>query len=70
MNKNQKMEVYEPHCLKCGALLEVYECMDIDEEEGQVRRDVLGECPECETQYRWEEVYTYARYENLEELED
>lgn len=62
----------EPHCPKCGGLIEYDDC--IDTEHDMEYDDIFvctytGHCtnPRCNAQYTWVEDYEYKRFRNLTE---
>lgn len=59
-----------PKCIHCNAQLQVDECYDVQFENNQYRDKVYGYCPKCETEYQWEEIYTYQSFEHLEEVDN
>lgn len=36
----------------------------------QYRDKVYGICPDCETEYQWEEIFVYQGFEHLEEIDN
>ena len=55
-------------CPFCKEELEIDESFDIDFEDDYVVNRVAGHCPCCDREFQWEEIYNYAKYENLEEV--
>ena len=65
-----------PTCPNCG--MEKLELDDIiwtdegDDSAQELREHHFGHCPNCEHEFDWIQVFTYAplRYENLEDVTD
>lgn len=55
-------------CPHCNAQLQITESYDIQYEKKQYRDKVYGICPDCETEYQWEEIFVYQGFEKLEEI--
>lgn len=54
-------------CTKCKMELEIDETYDYENDEYFIIEKVIGYCPKCEKEYRWELVYKYCEEENLVE---
>lgn len=59
----------EPKCPACDFYLDYDDKID-DELDGSHYVSLWeGRCPECDRKYRWKEIYTFERVEDLEEME-
>lgn len=58
----------EPICPKCGDTIEQFDIIEefYDDEVFSLR--LVGECPTCSRQYRWQETYHYYGVSFLEEV--
>ena len=57
-----------PYCPYCKVTLndfDHYDCYDTDDITVYY---TTGTCPECGKEYKWEEIYKYDYFENLEEI--
>ena len=54
-------------CTKCKTELEIDEVRDCEYDEDFIVEKVVGYCPKCEKEYRWELVYKYYKEQNLME---
>jgi hypothetical protein len=57
----------ELKCIHCGAIIEENDCTDLSHEGNYIIATMTGYCSECETEYTWEEEYTYKASYDLEE---
>lgn len=55
----------EPKCPICNSLLEEIDAYDTEMNGSSIVVHVVGECPLCEREYQWTEVYNYSHYEIL-----
>ena len=55
----------EPKCSICNLLLEEIDAYDTEMDGNSIIVHIVGECPLCEREYQWTEVYKYSHYENL-----
>ena len=55
-------------CSFCKEELEIDKSYDLSVEDGYTIDRVIGHCPCCDRKFQWEEIYNYAKYENLEEV--
>lgn len=54
----------------CGGTIEPWEMLDSDIIGNEEWIEVQGECERCGKRYKWDEVYVFDRFENLEEIAD
>lgn len=59
-----------PTCPYCGCNLIFFEHYDCYDEENKAFFFADGHCPKCWREYRWTDVYTLNRFEDLEEVTD
>jgi endogenous inhibitor of DNA gyrase (YacG/DUF329 family) len=57
-----------PKCPKCGTELDYYDIFDTEHNDDIYIDYCYGYCPQCETDYHWEEVYQYKEQRNLHEI--
>lgn len=55
-----------PKCLKCGCELELDDTYDTEFNGDTVLTHNIGHCPNCGTDYQWEEVYKFEKFQDLE----
>ena len=55
-------------CPKCGGIIEFDDCCDSYTDEEVHVNYCYGHCLNCETNYKWKEIYEYTRQEDLEEF--
>ena len=58
-----------PSCSHCGCTLIFFEHYDCYDDADEVLCFADGHCPKCLREYRWTDVYTLSRIEDLEEVE-
>ena len=58
----------EPTCPKCGHTIDYWEAVDDSTDFDIYQVLCTGSCPQCETDYRWWEVYKFSHIEDLEEI--
>lgn len=58
----------EPTCPKCRHTIDCWETVDDSLDFGNYQILCTGSCPNCETDYRWWEVYKFSHIEDLEEV--
>jgi len=58
-----------PSCPHCGCTLTFFEHYDCYDDADKALFFADGHCPKCLREYRWTDVYTLNRIEDLEEVE-
>lgn len=59
-----------PECLECKAELEFYDTIETYVDGDIIIIHEVGHCPKCRKKYKWEDVYEFSHFENLEVLEE
>ena len=55
-----------PKCLECNEELKVVDCYDIDfEGTNEIIASTEGICPKCKTEYTWQDVFEFKRFQKL-----
>ena len=47
----------ELRCIHCGAIIDETDCIDLSLEGDYIIAEKVGECPDCEAEYCWNEEY-------------
>lgn len=56
-------------CPNCGCSnLRAVDTLDTEYDSGSYYDSVEGTCPDCGKSWRWIEVFTFDRYEDIEEI--
>ena len=55
-------------CPKCNKELEVLDMYDVEHDDDWCTEYLVGECPECGTEYRWERNFKYYSEDSLVEF--
>ena len=55
-------------CPNCGEFVRAVDTLDTEWCYNAYYDQVEGTCPSCGRSYRWVEVYTFERYENIHEI--
>ena len=48
-------------CIHCGTEIEETDCTDLSIEGDYIIAEKVGECPNCEAEYWWNEQYVYKK---------
>lgn len=59
-----------PKCPYCNAPLEYEEQWDYSNECNYYYETWKGKCPHCKRKFSWNEIYTFSRCDNLEEVKE
>lgn len=46
-------------CIHCGAIIDETDCIDLSLEGDYIIAEKVGECPDCEAEYSWNEEYSF-----------
>lgn len=57
-------------CPNCGSMVFAVDTLDSDWFNGSYYDAVEGTCPNCGKSYKWTEVYTFERCEDIEEIKE
>lgn len=57
-----------PYYPNCGEEIEFYEHYDLSDEGDIIIAYATGYCEGCGTNYKWEDIYSLANFEGLEEI--
>lgn len=57
-------------CPNCGNEVYAVDTFDSEWYNGSYYDDVEGTCPNCGKSWRWTEVYTFERCEDIEEIKE
>ncbi len=57
-------------CPNCGNEVYAVDTLDSEYFNGTYYDTVEGTCPNCGKSYRWTEVYTFERCEDIEEIKE
>ena len=57
-------------CPNCGSMVFAADTLDGEWYNGNYYNDVEGTCPICGKSYKWTEVYTFERCEDIEEIKE
>ena len=55
-------------CPNCGGMVFAVDTLDSEWYSGKYYDAVEGTCPDCGKSYKWTEVYTFERCEDIEEI--
>lgn len=56
-----------PKCFECNEELKVIDCYDIDfEGTNEIIASTEGICPKCKTEYLWQDVFEFKKFQKLE----
>lgn len=61
------MEVFAM-CPKCNTPIDLEDTIDTYRNGDEYIEFCTGRCPQCETDYQWEEKYTYSGPQKIEEM--
>lgn len=57
-------------CPNCGSMVFAVDTLDSEWYNGNYYDAVEGTCSDCGKSYRWTEVYTFERCEDIEEIKE
>lgn len=57
-------------CPNCGGMVFAVDTLDSEWYNGSYYDAVEGTCPDCGKSYKWTEVYTFERCEDIEEIKE
>ena len=57
-------------CPNCGGMVFAVDTLDSEWFNGNYYDAVEGTCPDCGKSYKWTEVYTFERCEDIEEIKE
>lgn len=64
------MEYRLPLCPNCGTELGAYEKVWYSNDGDYYCETWKGQCPDCDKWYEWDEIYSFERIDNVEEIGD
>lgn len=57
-------------CPRCNERMRDTEEVDLEIDGGLIIRGMIGYCMHCRKSYKWDEVYSFAGIEEMEEVEN